>query len=172
MEQLDGLYEDEAVQLYLTEIVGSEGLKVALNPVHGEITDEKLAKKLEMDEKVVRRALFALYENGLASYTRERDEESGWYTYLWRFRYEKLEDKLKEELEELLNCLEERIEYEKQNQFYGSKIDGRRFTFEEAAELSFRSPESGSPLEPMDNSEFVKAAEKRAEKIKEELGKK
>ncbi|MFP4631897.1 MAG: transcription factor [Halobacteriota archaeon] len=167
----EGLLQDEVVQAYLAEVVGAEGMPVAMNPTEEEIVDEDLAEKLEVDPKVVRRTLFILYENDLASYRRDRDEESGWYTYLWSFEYDNITTKLNVEMKKLYDNMEERLAYELENEFYICDIDGIRFEFSEAMDLSFNCPECGSPLEPMDNEPLVVAMEERLEELEEELSK-
>lgn len=171
MSDFEELLSDDVVQAYLAEVVGAEGMPVAMNPVKDEIVDEDLAEKLDLDPKIVRRTLFILYENDLASYRRDRDEESGWYTYLWSFEYDNIPDKLNDEMRKLRDGLDERIEYERRNEFYICDIDGIRFEFEEAMDLSFNCPECGSPLEPMENDELVEAMEERHEELEEELEK-
>lgn len=171
MSDFEELLSDDVVQAYLAEVVGAEGMPVAMNPVEEEIVDEDLAEELDLDPKIVRRTLFILYENDLASYRRDRDEESGWYTYLWSFEYGNIPDKLNDEMRKLREGLDERIEYERQNEFYICDIDGIRFEFEEAMDLSFNCPECGSPLEPMENDELVEAMEVRHEELEEELEK-
>jgi transcription initiation factor TFIIE subunit alpha len=171
MSDFEELLSDDVVQAYLAEVVGAEGMPVAMNPVEEEIVDEDLAEELDLDPKIVRRTLFILYENDLASYRRDRDEESGWYTYLWSFEYGNIPGKLNDEMRKLRDGLDERIEYERQNEFYICDIDGIRFEFEEAMDLSFNCPECGSPLEPMENDELVEAMEERHEELEEELEK-
>lgn len=171
MSDFEELLSDDVVQAYLAEVVGAEGMPVAMNPVEEEIVDEDLAEELDLDPKIVRRTLFILYENDLASYRRDRDEESGWYTYLWSFEYGNIPDKLNDEMRKLREGLDERIEYERQNEFYICDIDGIRFEFEEAMDLSFNCPECGSPLEPMENDELVEAMEVRHEELEDELEK-
>jgi len=171
MSDFEELLSDDVVQAYLAEVVGAEGMPVAMNPVEEEIVDEDLAEELDLDPKIVRRTLFILYENDLASYRRDRDEESGWYTYLWSFEYDNIPGKLNDEMKKLKDALDDRIEYERQNEFYICDIDGIRFEFEEAMDLSFNCPECGSPLEPMENNELVEAMEVRYEEIEDELEK-
>ncbi len=171
MTEFEELLSDEVVQAYLAEIVGAEGMPVAMNPVDDEIVDEDLAEKLDLDPKIVRRTLFILYENDLASYRRDRDEESGWYTYLWSFEYDNIPEKLNKEMGKLRDALEKRIEYERDNEFYICDIDGIRFEFDEAMDLSFNCPECGSPLEPMSNDDLVEAMETRHEELVNELEK-
>jgi transcription initiation factor TFIIE subunit alpha len=171
MSDFEELLSDDVVQAYLAEVVGAEGMPVAMNPVEEEIVDEDLAEDLDLDPKIVRRTLFILYENDLASYRRDRDEESGWYTYLWSFEYDNIPGKLNDEMRKLRDGLDERIEYERKNEFYICDIDGIRFEFEEAMDLSFNCPECGSPLEPMENDELVEAMEERHEELEDELEK-
>jgi len=171
MSDFEELLSDDVVQAYLAEVVGAEGMPVAMNPVEDEIVDEDLAEKLDLDPKVVRRTLFILYENDLASYRRDRDEESGWYTYLWSFEYDNIPDKLNDEMRKLRDALDERLEYEQRNEFYICDIDGIRFEFEEAMDLSFNCPECGSPLEPMSNDDLVEAMDNRLGELEEELEK-
>ncbi|MDY6774601.1 MAG: transcription factor E [Halobacteria archaeon] len=169
MTDFEDLLSNEVVQAYLQKLVGSEGMPVAMNPAEEEITDEDLAEELDMELNIVRRTLFILYENDLASYRRLRDEETGWLTYLWTFEYDEIHDNLRDEMKKLYESLDERYEYERQHQFYICEVCGIRFEFEEAMELDFNCPECGSPLESMDNDDLLEALESRMESIDEEL---
>ncbi len=166
----EDLLEDPVIQKYLHELVGPTGMPVAAAPPDGEVTDEELAEELGLELNDVRRALFILYENDLASYRRVRDEDSGWLTYLWTFEYENIPENLQEELHRLLEGLEERRDYEHDHQFYLCEVDSIRFEFEEAMEFGFECPECGSPLESMENSRLLDSMERRIEELREELG--
>lgn len=163
------LLNDPVIQKYLHELVGPTGMPVAAAPPDGEVTDEELAEELRLELNDVRRALFILYENDLASYRRVRDEDSGWLTYLWTFHYENIPENLEEEMYRLLDALEERLDYERNHEFYLSKPAGIRFEFSEAMEHGFQCPETGAQLEPMDNDDLVDAMERRIEELRDEL---
>jgi transcription initiation factor TFIIE subunit alpha len=163
------LLEDPVIQKYLHELVGPKGMPVAAAPPDGEVTDEELAEELGLELNDVRRALFILYENDLASYRRLRDEDSGWLTYLWTFEYDKIPEKLEEEMERLLDALEERRAYEHDNEFYLCEVCGIRFEFGEAMDFGFECPECGSPLDAMENTALVDAMEERIESLRDEL---
>jgi transcription initiation factor TFIIE subunit alpha len=165
----EDLLEDPVVQKYLHELVGPKGMPVAAAPPDGEVTDEELAERLDLELNDVRRALFILYENDLASYRRLRDEDSGWLTYLWTFHYDNIPENLEEELYRLLEALEERLVYERDNEFYLSEPAQLRFEFSEAMEYDFQCPETGAPLEAMDNAHLVRAIERRIEELRDEL---
>ena len=164
------LLEDPVIQKYLHELVGPKGMPVAAAPPDGEVTDEELAEELGLELNDVRRALFILYENDLASYRRLRDEDSGWLTYLWTFEYEEIPEQLETEMYRLLAALEDRYEYEMNNEFYLSEEAGIRFEFGEAMEFGFQCPETGAELQPMENTRLIEAMEERIEQLRDELG--
>jgi transcription initiation factor TFIIE subunit alpha len=165
----EDLLEDPVIQKYLHELVGPKGMPVAAAPPDGEVTDEELAEELGLELNDVRRALFILYENDLASYRRLRDEDSGWLTYLWTFHYENIPEQLQEEMYRLLDALEEREEYEHDHEFYLCETCGIRFEFGEAMDFGFECPDCGSQLEGMENSMLVDAMEERIEALRDEL---
>jgi transcription initiation factor TFIIE subunit alpha len=164
------LLEDPVVQKYLHELVGPTGMPVAASPPDGEVTDEELAERLGLELNDVRRALFILYENDLATYRRLRDEDSGWLTYLWTFEYDNVYENLQEEMERLLEALAERQGYERDHEFYLCEVCSLRFEFGEAMERGFECPECGSPLEAMENDHLVAAIEERIDELRTELG--
>ncbi|MFC7045438.1 transcription factor [Halobacteriaceae archaeon GCM10025711] len=163
------LLEDPVVQKYLHELVGPTGMAVAASPPDGEVTDEELAERLDLELNDVRRALFILYENDLATYRRVRDEDSGWLTYLWTFEYDNIPENLEEEMYRLLEALEERYDYEVAHEFYLCDVCSIRFEFGEAMDLGFECPECGSPLSAMENDDLVEAMDERIEDLQEEL---
>jgi transcription initiation factor TFIIE subunit alpha len=165
----EDLLEDPVIQKYLHELVGPKGMPVAAAPPDGEVTDEELAETLDLELNDVRRALFILYENDLATYRRLRDEDSGWLTYLWTFEYENIPENLAEEMDRLLDALDDREEYERNHEFYLCEIDSIRFEFGEAMDFGFECPECGSPLESMDNAMLVEAMERRIAELQREL---
>ncbi|MFW5922333.1 MAG: transcription factor E [Halodesulfurarchaeum sp.] len=164
------LLGDPVIQKYLNVLVGPKGMPVAAAPPDGEVTDEELAERLGLELNDVRRALFILYENDLASYRRVRDEDSGWLTYLWTFEYEHIPGNLHEEMERLLKALELRREYERDNEFYLCPTCSIRFEFGEAMDLGFQCPDCGGDLEAMGNDELIGAIDERIEELRDDLG--
>ena len=165
----EDLLENPVIQKYLHELVGPKGMPVAAAPPDGEVTDEELAEELGLELNDVRRALFILYENDLASYRRLRDEDSGWLTYLWTFQYDKIPEQLEEEMYRLLEGLTERREYERNNEFYLCEQCGIRFEFGEAMEFGFECPQCGNQVETMENTRLVTAMEERIDELQDEL---
>ena len=165
----EDLLSDPVIQKYLHELVGPKGMPVAAAPPDGEVTDEELAEELDLELNDVRRALFILYENDLASYRRLRDEDSGWLTYLWTFEYDKIPGNLEEEMHRLLEALQQRREYERTHEFYLCEVCSLRFEFGEAMDFGFECPECGSPLESMENTRLVQSMDDRIDALESEL---
>jgi transcription initiation factor TFIIE subunit alpha len=163
------LLEDPVIQKYLHELVGPKGMPVAAAPPDGEVTDEELAEELGLELNDVRRALFILYENDLASYRRLRDEDSGWLTYLWTFEYDAIPEQLESEMHRLLEALENRREYERNHEFYLCEECGIRFEFGEAMDFGFECPDCGSELQSLENTRLVESMESRIDKLRDEL---
>jgi len=165
----EGLLSDPVIQKYLHELVGPRGMPVAAAPPDGEVTDEELAEELGLELNDVRRTLFILYENDLASYRRVRDEDSGWLTYLWTFDYDNVPENLEEEMYRLLEAMEQRRGYEVDHEFYLCEVDSIRFEFGEAMDLGFECPECGSQLEAIENDHLVTAMDERIADLRAEL---
>ena len=165
----EDLLSDPVIQKYLHELVGPKGMPVAAAPPDGEVTDEELAEELDLELNDVRRALFILYENDLASYRRLRDEDSGWLTYLWTFEYDKIPENLEEEMYRLLEALRQRREYERTHEFYLCEVCSLRFEFGEAMDFGFECPECGTPMDAMDNDRLVSSMDERIAALEDEL---
>ena len=165
----EDVLEDPVIQKYLHELVGPKGMPVAAAPPDGEVTDEELAEDLDLELNDVRRALFILYENDLASYRRLRDEDSGWLTYLWTFHYDNIPENLEEEMYRLHDALMERREYERNHEFYLCEVDSIRFEFAEAMEFGFECPQCGASLDSLENDRLVDAMDHRIDELRDEL---
>lgn len=168
MTQEAGL-NNPVVQKYLSELVGPEGMQVVAAEPDGEVTDEELAEELDLEVNTVRRTLIHLNENNLADYRRVRDEESGWLTYLWTFHYDRIPEQLLEEMQQLRDVLDKRLQYEEENQFYRCQECIRRHPFDKAMDNQFNCVECGNDLEPMDMEPVKEAMRTRLNELEEEL---
>lgn len=165
----ESLLSEPVVQKYIHDLVGPEGINVAMSPPAAEVTDEELADDLEMELNVVRRTLMLLSENGLADYRRVRDEESGWLTYLWTFKYDRLPEIMVEDMKQLRELLAERRTYEQGNQFYICDVCVQRFVFDDAIEFGFECPNCAGSLESRSSDAIVEALDARIAEIEVQL---
>ncbi len=155
--------DNYVVKEYFRKMIGEEGLKIIMNVPEGEITDEEIAKLSDTKLTLVRKILYTLYENRIAEYRTERDDNSGWVTYLWRFNYGNVRRIMEEEADKKLKDLRSRLDEEKRGVFYQCKC--QRILFEDAAARDFWCDECGSKFEYVDNGDLISELEDEIEKI-------
>lgn len=160
---MNEIQSEELLHELIERVAGEVGLIIyALKPKR-EFTDEQLALELGIEINEIRKALFSLYEIGIAEYKRRRDDETGWMEYYWKINYDKQIDILKHELEKTKKKLEEKLESEMSTVYYICMNGCVKVPYEEAMELNFTCPRCGGVLEYLDSS---KANEKIMEEIK------
>ena len=156
---------DQVVRGYLTRLVDNDGLIMIERMPEGEVTDEQIAEASEILLNVVRRTLFTLSENKLATCKRERDSSSGWLTYLWHLDMTDIEPQLAKEKKKLTRNLKIRLDFEEDNVFYVCPDGCVRMFFNDAAESEFLCSICGEDLIFQDNTDFTKALKMRLEAI-------
>ena len=130
---------------------------------NGYTTDEEISEKTNCKLNIVRKILYKLYDMRLASYKRDKDKETQWYTYDWRFNeneYKKLEFNL---ASSELKRLNSELEYEENNMFFVCPNGHYRLDFEDASTVEFLCPECDLDLEYEDNQEKI---DRKKEEIK------
>nr|HDO80897.1 transcription factor E [Candidatus Bathyarchaeota archaeon] len=163
---------EELLEAVVEEIGGENAYKVVrvLLEADKEVTDEEIAEKLELQLNSVRKVLYRLYEERLASYRRTRDTKTGWFIYFWRIRPEKVKDLVLRRKREVYLKLKERFEYEKNNMlFHCGNQNCPRLTFDEAMEAEFKCPSCGERLNYQDSSESIRVLEVKLQELEEEL---
>jgi transcription initiation factor IIE alpha subunit len=80
--------KDKANLAYLEKLVGPQGLEMIKRLSTNGLTDQQIAQETDSNVNIVRRTLSTLYEHRLASYTIERDKETGWMLYHWHVDFE------------------------------------------------------------------------------------
>ena len=149
---------DEAVQIIL-----------ALRDL-GEATDDQIMAKTGIGLNEIRKVLFKLHNHSIVQCTRERDQNSGWFTFRWNLQPDQVEGFILSQKNRILNILNKRLEYEKSHDFYNCNTPRcRRVTFEDAMELVFRCPNCEEPLQPFDNSKIVQVLEEKILKLRKEI---
>jgi transcription initiation factor TFIIE subunit alpha len=159
-----------AIHTYLDRLVGEEGISLIESfPGDGEYSDEELAEKTGINLNSVRHTLYTLYEKRLAEYRRIKNNETGWLTYLWQLRMNRIYEVIAEDMAQVLEKLEARARFEEENDFYICKSCGDIFTFDMAMDSEFKCPSCDNPLEHFDNEILLRALKKRIQAIKESL---
>lgn len=81
---------DSYIRQVLIEVGGENALAIVRN-FYGNHSDEELAKKLKIKISDVRATLNKLHNQGLVNYSRQKDSETGWYSYSWTLNRERME---------------------------------------------------------------------------------
>ncbi|MDD1677070.1 MAG: transcription factor [Methanomicrobiales archaeon] len=171
MVTVEELLEDAAIKAYLLRLIGEEGMLLLERfPSEGEFSDEDLAEKTGINLNSVRHTLYTLYEKRLAEYRRLKNAETGWLTYLWKLTLDRISDAIAEDMQLVLEKLETRKTYEEENVFFTCKACGR-FTFNEVVDIGFICPACGKELEHFENETLLAALCRRAEAMRQCLGK-
>ena len=118
----------------------------------------------------VRKILYKLYDHGLVSCTRVRDEKTGWFIFYWRLQPDQLDAFIRSRKRRILDKLKTRLDLEKNHTFFTCKTDPEvRVAFEEAMETSFKCGKCGNQLQSSDNSGMIQILETRIDQIEAEL---
>ncbi len=151
--------------------LGSDARRVfeALLDSQDEVTDEQLAQRLGMKVNDVRKALYELSRLNLIVYRRIRDKSTNWYVYFWRVNVEELPSIILQRKRSVLKKILDRLEYEKNNQFFICPFDNTRYTFDEAFESGFTCPRCGGELQALDNTQVISLLKIIAERLKNEI---
>ena len=82
---------DAAARQRLIEIGGENTINI-IREFDVDMSDDELAKKIGIKPSEVRVVLNRLHNRGVFAYTRVRDRDSGWYSYIWKLDEERLKD--------------------------------------------------------------------------------
>ena len=133
-------------------------------------TDEIIANDCGIRLNTVRKVLYKLYDHGLVSCTRVRDEKTGWFIFYWRLQPDQLDAFIRSRKKRALDKLKQRLDFEKNHSFFICKTDPDvRVTFEEAMETSFKCGKCGNQLDSTDNAGLITGVEARVQKLEAEL---
>ncbi|NYZ77011.1 hypothetical protein H0O02_01705 [Candidatus Micrarchaeota archaeon] len=141
------------VRQMLIDVGGENAIAIVKNFDTG-MSDDDISKKLKLKISDVRAALNKLHNEGIVAYNREKDSETGWYSYSWYLNKERMERWAAQQVGRFGNHGRDGREYYVCPSCSGTTIH----SFENALEKNFRCDVCNNQLEFVD------------EKRKEELG--
>jgi transcription initiation factor TFIIE subunit alpha len=165
------IYEFQIVKDFLKDIGGEfaiELVKICINKKKP-ITDEEIGKKLPLKITEIRAILNRLHYRGVACYQKTRNNKTGWYSYTWEIKPDRISELILEKQAEQMQKLEKDIEFQGGHVFFSAGKGMAEYPFEIAAEYDFKCPETGKPLEAIDNKKRIKELEKKMENLKKEV---
>ena len=161
---------DEILNPLMEEIAGEDIIPlVQLIKGRSNVSEFKIAEKLNLTVNHVRNMLYRLNSHNLADFTRKKDKKKGWYVYYWTLdtpRIRNLGIKIKKGM---INTLNERIAKEKTKEYFVCPDKHIRSDLENAMEIMFRCPECDLPLVKENNEKLIKNILKKIESLKQEI---
>jgi transcription initiation factor TFIIE subunit alpha len=152
---------------FLAELGGAQSIDiVGLLAKNGELDEFKLSELLTHDIKAVRKILYRLHNEKIVSFKRKKDQETGWTVYIWKLELKKLRILLEKKKVDALIDLEEKLIFEKENQFFRCVNGCSRLPFDKAFELEFKCHECGKQLNFIDNSKIVMQLERYVSRMR------
>ena len=130
--------------------------------------DEDIAGELNVKATIVRTLLNDLHAKSLVEYERTKNKKTGWYTYLWKKRVERIDAYIRSYLEEKLKKLKEELLEEKGAITFNCSCS--RVPFEAAMENNFVCPKCNEKFVEFDNSRVINELEAEIERINALLG--
>ena len=133
-------------------------------------TDDEIAKESEVSLNVVRKVLYKLYDHSLITCTRERNDQTGWYTFRWQIQPSQLDAFIRISKRRILGKLKNRLKFERDHNFFICKeCPDMRVIFEDAIESAFRCNKCGSQFTSADNDNIINELSGIIDKLQKEL---
>ena len=150
------------------EIVGEDSLKVVeFLKDKKNISDFKIAEKVNTDIHEIRNILYRLYNHNLVSYYRKKDRQKGWYISYWTFNKKRIKDLMFNLHYSKIDKFTKRLEVEEANRgnFYLCQNACVRVNFEKATDFEFKCPECGVLLNHQDNEKTIEFLQTKIEEL-------
>jgi transcription initiation factor TFIIE subunit alpha len=158
------------IESVVREVVGEDGvLLVDFLKNNKNISEFKIAEVIKKEVNQTRNILYRLYENNLVSFMRKKDKKKGWYIYYWTFNQKRVKYLVGDLKGKKLAKLKERVEREKEGNFFGCGNKCIRLDFDQATDFNFKCPECGTVLDHEDNTEVLEKIKKEIKEIEKEL---
>ncbi|MCR5026333.1 MAG: hypothetical protein K6A34_02655 [Methanobrevibacter sp.] len=153
---------------FLKEILNSEldleYIKfIILALIDGIETDEEIHEKTDIKLNTVRKLLYKLHDASIANYKRNKDPETQWFTYTWRFDKEESVEKITEFYTARLKQREELLDELENNLYFVCCMEPAHFkgNYTESSEYEFYCPVCDYELEPYDAEKEKKLLKRR-----------
>lgn len=129
------------VQEYLTTAFGENSVRI-IKAANSEMTDEALAAKCKLKVSEIRSLLNKLHNLRLAGYTRIKDKDTGWYSYIWRINLMSIYGVLDKAMQDEMMGLQARLdESTTVFSFYCPKCSKEnKIDFDTATQIGFTCP--------------------------------
>ncbi len=149
------------LNLFVRELAGEDGLKIITCIGENGITDDKIEQTTKMKIAEIRSVLNHLHSYGLVEYTREKNLQTGWFTYTWRLNTNRALQNFLSVKKREYTQLRQRLGQGDCGQIYQCQKNCNCLEFEKAIEHGFRCPGCKGKLNAVDQEEELKKLEKK-----------
>ena len=165
------IYEFQIVKDFLKATAGDYAVELVkiCSAKRKPATDEEIGKKLPLKVTEIRTILNRLHYRGIACYQKTKNVKTGWYSYTWEIKNPRIAEILLEDQAEQIEKLQKSMEFEGTHDFFSAGKGMPEYPFEIAAEYNFKDPETGKPLEAVDNKKRIKELNKKIELLQYEM---
>jgi len=169
MKRID-ITKVKGVKEFLLDFIGEDGIAIIeLLAKNGVVDEFKIAEMLGSEVNSVRSLLYKLYSKKIVSYTKERDEEKGWWIYSWEVHSQKILNLLKAKKAQMLDEVERKVEKKKNTHLYHCPVCLIVFPFSEAMDNVFQCPSCGGQLQHKSDEEEIKSLEETRKVLRVEI---
>lgn len=135
------ILSNKFVQEYFISKFGESSVRI-VKAANSEMTDDAIATKCKLKVSEIRSVLNKLHNVRLASYTRTKDKDTGWYSYIWKVHLSEIPTLIDNSLYGEIAMLEQQLETSTTVfSFYCPKCSKEnKIDFDIATDLRFRCP--------------------------------
>ncbi|MDI6730315.1 MAG: hypothetical protein QMD06_02085 [Candidatus Altarchaeum sp.] len=162
------IYENKNVREILLKYF-EEGCVDILSELNDYIGDEIVSNKKNMKAPIIRKWLNLMHDKSIVEFKRTKDKKTGWFTYFWKIRQDKVVEFTVSDINKEIEELEKKIEEIKAHNFI---CDCKTWTSTEALESDFMCQECEKVIIEKDNDELITEMEnkkKLLEKKKDDI---
>ena len=161
---------DKILNEVVEEIAGNDIVPlVELIKNRSNVSEFKIAEKLNITVNHVRNMLYRLNNYNLVYFTRKKDKKKGWYVYYWTLNMLELRNLSIRLKTEMLNKIKNKLANEESGVYFICPDKHVRANHETAMEYEFKCPECDQHLLNENNTKTKQNMEKLINRLNEEI---
>lgn len=163
---------NKIIEEVITKVAGEDVVPlVQILKKKKNISEFKLAEEIKQEVNTTRNMLYRLYDSNLVSFTRKKDKQKGWYIYYWTFDTKRIKYLFSSLKRKRLEKLKERLDREKDEQFFSCEDRCIRLDFDQAINFEYKCPECGKLIHEEKNEDTIKEIKTEIKELEKELKK-
>jgi len=161
---------DKKLKKILEETISAKHI-IILEQLREPRYDEDIAEELSEKAVTIRKLLNEVHDKNLVQYARTKNPKTGWYTYVWERRNDKILEYSQNYLTDKISKINEKLDYEANNLMFACPCSEEYFPLTYAMEHNFQCKKCNGNLIEFDNSDIIQDLEKDKSEFVAELNK-